>query len=418
MFSLAEIEKIYEIAVNGSDDEKISAATILCGASLIRGWNIQEHTVLLIIKLLSPPVPANYSRNESHLIGYAPFLNVLLVGIASADCVQIFSLHGVVPQLAGTLMPICEVFGSCAPKVSCTTATGEEISSHAVFSNAFTLLLPLEHVKGDVSPVGSQLTPEYLLLVRNSQLASYTITPKDQHKSKRLSKFSSPYLTEPLFMDAFPKLKRWHRKNQECIASTLSGLVQGSSVHQIVEGLLNMMFRKVNRGDHPTTSGSSNSSGSVSEDASLRLKLPAWDILEAVPFVLDAALTACAHGRLSPRELATGHRSKRDPSGSFWPSNVCLTCFFPLIYEIRKYQKSTELLIRKLPFQRLVREIAQDFKTDLRFRSHAVLALQEAAEAYLVGLFEDTNLCAIHAKRVIIMPKDIQLARRIRGERA
>ncbi|CAN0415576.1 unnamed protein product, partial [Ascophyllum nodosum] len=80
--------------------------------------------------------------------------------------------------------------------------------------------------------------------------------------------------------------------------------------------------------------------------------------------------------------------------------------------------KSTELLIRKLPFQRLVREIAQDFKSDLRFQGSAVLALQEAAEAYLVGLFEDTNLRAIHAKRVTIMPKDIQLARRIRGERS
>merc|ERR1712224_454880 len=86
--------------------------------------------------------------------------------------------------------------------------------------------------------------------------------------------------------------------------------------------------------------------------------------------------------------------------------------------EIRKYQKSTELLIRKLPFQRLVREIAQDFKTDLRFQSSAVMALQEASEAYLVGLFEDTNLCAIHAKRVTIMPRDVHLARRIRGERA
>merc|ERR1712137_450558 len=86
--------------------------------------------------------------------------------------------------------------------------------------------------------------------------------------------------------------------------------------------------------------------------------------------------------------------------------------------EIRRYQKSTELLIRKLPFQRPVREIAQDFKTDLRFQSAAIGALQEASEAYLVGLFEDTNLCAIHAKRVTIMPKDIQLARRIRGERA
>ena len=86
--------------------------------------------------------------------------------------------------------------------------------------------------------------------------------------------------------------------------------------------------------------------------------------------------------------------------------------------EIRRYQRTTELLIRKLPFARLVREIAQDFKTDLRFQREAIAVLQEAGEAYLVGLFEDTNLCAIHAKRVTIMPKDIQLARRIRGERA
>ncbi len=84
--------------------------------------------------------------------------------------------------------------------------------------------------------------------------------------------------------------------------------------------------------------------------------------------------------------------------------------------EIRKYQKSTELLIRKLPFQRIVRDIASDYKSDLRFQATAVLALQEASEAYLVGVFEDTNLCAIHAKRVTIMPKDMQLAKRIRGE--
>ena len=86
--------------------------------------------------------------------------------------------------------------------------------------------------------------------------------------------------------------------------------------------------------------------------------------------------------------------------------------------EIRRFQKSTELLIRKLPFQRLVREIASEYRNELRFQSSAVLALQEASEAYMVGLFEDTNLCAIHAKRVTIMPKDMQLARRIRGERA
>ena len=124
-------------------------------------------------------------------------------------------------------------------------------------------------------------------------------------------------------------------------------------------------------------------------------------------------------GGKAPRKAlaakATG--KKLPPSGGvkkvhrFRPGTVALR-------EIRRFQKSTELLIRKLPFQRLVREIAAEFKNDLRFQSSAVLALQEATEAYLVGLFEDTNLCAIHAKRVTIMPKDMQLARRIRGERS
>ena len=85
--------------------------------------------------------------------------------------------------------------------------------------------------------------------------------------------------------------------------------------------------------------------------------------------------------------------------------------------EIRRYQKSTELLIRRLPFQRLVREVAELIGGKLRFQTHALAALQEASEAYLTSVFEDTNLCAIHAKRVTIMPKDMQLARRIRGEK-
>ena len=122
-------------------------------------------------------------------------------------------------------------------------------------------------------------------------------------------------------------------------------------------------------------------------------------------------------GGKAPRKQLATKASKSSTSGGtkkprrYRPGTVALR-------EIRRYQKSTELLIRKLPFQRLVREIAQDFKSDLSFQASAVLALQEAAEAYLVGLFEDTNLCAIHAKRVTIMPKDMQLARRIRGERS
>ena len=122
-------------------------------------------------------------------------------------------------------------------------------------------------------------------------------------------------------------------------------------------------------------------------------------------------------GKAPRKQLATKAARKSTPSVGgikkphrYRPGTVALR-------EIRKFQKSTELLIRKLPFQRLVREISNDFKQDMRFHSLALLALQEASEAYLVGLFEDTNLCAIHAKRVTIMPKDLQLARRIRGER-
>lgn len=96
-------------------------------------------------------------------------------------------------------------------------------------------------------------------------------------------------------------------------------------------------------------------------------------------------------GKAPRKQLATKAARKSAPSTGgvkkphrYRPGTVALR-------EIRRYQKSTELLIRKLPFQRLVREIAQDFKTDLRFQSAAIGALQEAAEAYLVGLFEDTS---------------------------
>ena len=88
--------------------------------------------------------------------------------------------------------------------------------------------------------------------------------------------------------------------------------------------------------------------------------------------------------------------------------------------KIQCYQKSTDLLIRKLPFQHLIREIAQSFEIGgeaLRFQSTAVLALQEASEAFIVGVFEDTNLCAIHDKQVTIMKRDMQLALRICGVR-
>ncbi|KAG2317318.1 hypothetical protein Bca52824_020440 [Brassica carinata] len=319
--SLSELEKLYEVAVKGSDDEKISAAIVLCGASLTRGWNIQKHTVEYLTRLLSPPVPADYSGVESHLIGYACMLNVVIVGIGSVDSIQIFSLHGMVPQLACSLMPICEVFGSYTPSVSWTLPSGEEISAYSVFSNAFTLLLklwrfnhpPIEHGVGDMPTVGSQLTPEHLLLVRNSHLVSSETLTKDRNR-KRLSEVAKSASCQPVFVDSFPKLKIWYRQHQRCIASTLSGLTHGSPVHQTVEALLNMMFRKVKGSEslNPDSSGTSSSSGAASEDSIPRPECPAWDILKAVPYVVDAALTACSHGSLCPRELATGLKDLTD----------------------------------------------------------------------------------------------------------
>ena len=111
------------------------------------------------------------------------------------------------------------------------------------------------------------------------------------------------------------------------------------------------------------------------------------------------------------KKLPASQQGQQKKPHRYRPGTVALR-------EIRRYQKSTELLIRKLPFQRLVRELAQGLgKINAHFQSGAIMALQEASEAYLVGLLEDANLCAVHAKRVTIMPKDIQLACRIRGER-
>ena len=94
--------------------------------------------------------------------------------------------------------------------------------------------------------------------------------------------------------------------------------------------------------------------------------------------------------------------------------------------EIRRYQKSTECLIKKSPFQNLIREISQEYRVcpdgpvtpsiQIRFQSTSIAALQEAAENFIVGLFEDMNLLAVHAKRVTVMPRDIRLALRIKGD--
>ena len=112
-----------------------------------------------------------------------------------------------------------------------------------------------------------------------------------------------------------------------------------------------------------------------------------------------------------PRRLTLGGIGGVKKPHRYRPGTVALR-------EIRRFQKNTDVVIRKLPFQRLVREITQKlfYGKEYRFQSLSMLALQEASEAYLIGLLEDTNLAAMHAKRVTIMPRDMILARRIRGE--
>src|SRR3989338_6876085 len=117
--------------------------------------------------------------------------------------------------------------------------------------------------------------------------------------------------------------------------------------------------------------------------------------------------TAPGAGRVSGKSLPGQKSGKNGPKKKLVKPGA------KALREIRQYQKSTELLIRRRPFGRLVREVAQDYKSDVRFQPNALSAIQEAAEAYLINLFSNTNLCAIHAKRVTIMKKDMQLARRL-----
>lgn len=152
-------------------------------------------------------------------------------------------------------------------------------------------------------------------------------------------------------------------------------------------------------------------------DLEIELKNSNWLIVNRKMARTKQTARKSTGGKAPRKMLATKAARKTAPNMGgvkkphrFRPGTVALR-------EIRRYQRSTELLCRKLPFQRLVREIARAYKQDLRFQSAAIGALQEATEAYMVGLLEDTNLCAIHSKRVTIMPRDLQLARRIRGER-
>ncbi|KAL2484966.1 Mediator of RNA polymerase II transcription subunit 33A [Abeliophyllum distichum] len=318
--SLAEIEKLYHIALSGKEDEKLASAKILCGSSLSRGWNIQEHVIHYVLKLLCPPVPL------SHLIEYMPMLSAVLYSSTTVDIVHILSLHGMVPEVAAALMPLCEVFGSLEPTSSHKLRAYNESSKYMVFSLAFLFLMrlwkfyrpPVEHcITGRGGAIGSELTLEYLLLLRNSRIQFSS----DDSQGERMGRVNvrRPISDGPIYIDSYPKLRAWYCQNRSCIASTLSGLRSGNPIHQVANKILNMIYGRLTRSgtssDNSSTPSCITTSGSPvtsAQDAGQIPLLPAWDILEAVPFVLEAILTACAHGRLSSRDLTTGLRDLVD----------------------------------------------------------------------------------------------------------
>ncbi|CAK7343448.1 unnamed protein product [Dovyalis caffra] len=323
--SLAEIEKLYDIALNGSVEERSGAAKILCGASLSHGWNIQEHVLHYVVKLLSPPKPSAHTGQRSHLIDYMPMLSAILSGASSIDTVHVLSLHGLIPEVAASLMPLCEVFGSLMPTSSNISSTGDEHSNYMVFSSAFLFLLrlwkfyrpPIEQCLTGGGALGGELTLEYLLLLRNGHIASHNPGSKDKINSNQVQhEYASD---KPVCVDFYPKLRAWYCQNKSCIASPLSGISTGNVVHEVANKILNMIYWKMTKsGSSPGNSSTLSSNSlcgsppSTVEDPYQRPMLPAWDVLEAMPFVLEAILTACAHGRLSSRDLTTGLRDLID----------------------------------------------------------------------------------------------------------
>lgn len=322
--SLAELEKLYHIALDGSAEEKSAAAKIICGATLSHGWNIQEHVVAYVLKLLSPPKPPSHTGKTSHLIDHMPMLSAILFGASSVDNVHVLSLHGVIPEVAASLMPLCEVFGSLMPTSNNKSST-DEPSAYMVFSCAFLFLLrlwkfyrpSLDQCCSSGGGLGRELTLEFLLLLRNSRIASHGSVVVDEINGDMIPR---EYASDmPVYIDFFPKLRAWYCQNKSCVASPLSGISTGNPVHEVANKILNMIFWKITKtgsasGTSSTASASSlpESPSSTGEDPYQRPMLPAWEVLEAIPCVVEAMLTACGHGRLSSRDLTTGLRDLID----------------------------------------------------------------------------------------------------------
>lgn len=232
---------------------------------------------------------------------------------------MIFYIQLQIPEVAASLMPLCEAFGSVVPTSGQKSSVCDDISASTVFSCAFLFLLrlwkfyrpPHEHcITARGGYTGSELTLEYLLILYNRRITSQNSSAMD--KPNQVSN-PSEASTKAVYIDSFPQLRAWYCQNKACIASTLSGLSSGNPVHQVANKILSMIYWKITKGGAISTNPSTLSGSSVSgspastgEDTYQRPALPGWEVLEAIPFVMEAMVTACAHGRLSSRDLITG----------------------------------------------------------------------------------------------------------------
>ncbi|KAJ1695237.1 hypothetical protein LUZ63_011935 [Rhynchospora breviuscula] len=338
--SVTELKKLNHLALHGSDEERSAAGKILCGASLSRGWRVQEHVVHIVVRLLSPQLTLRSPGigDANFYLSHMNMLAALLSCLSHNYIIQILSLYGLVPDVVTALMPLCEAFGSFPPP-SISQSTGEEVSPYSVFSFAFLSLLRLCKYYGPDKefyasscggPVRPDLKLDLLLLMRNSRIQKNTALSNKYYANNVADPFHD-LRCHLVYVDSFPKLRAWYFENQVCLTSNLSDECNGNRKRQVANKILILICRNMNKDEWSVSSSSSNSSScmithrssstfcsstsgstsgsfeSMSGDEIQGLPhYPAWELLEAVPLVLDAILNACAYGPISSRDLTIG----------------------------------------------------------------------------------------------------------------
>jgi hypothetical protein len=245
-------------------------------------------------------------------------------------------------------MPLCEALGKYPPPSSNQSSTKEEVSAYSVFSLAFLFLLRLckfygpdkePHPYKYAGPARPDLKLDFLVLMRDSRIHNNCTTSMKHFMNNVVDKFHD-LRSHSVHVDSFPKLRTWYFGNQACLVPDISDKCNPSRMDQVADSILIFICHKINKlnthkwpmsdsGGGSSNSNSaitgttfsticsstsvSNGSGSLGSMFEDKLQgpplYPAWELLEAIPLVLEAVLTACAYGQMSSRDLTTGELS-------------------------------------------------------------------------------------------------------------